>query len=67
MLLHLYEVGSTPADSKDYESTGMPNGHANSAAGHQRIRDAEEFELDGLMTDDDEDDHRKSEGAFPQS
>lgn len=74
MLLHLYEVGSKPADSKDYESVGMPNGHPHPAAEHQRVRDAEEFELEGLMTDDDDDagdrrDHRqtKSEGNFPQS
>ena len=73
MLLHLYEVGSQPADSKDYESMALPNGHPLPAAEHQRVRDAEEFELEGLMTDDDEENDRrdhqqmKFEGNFPQS
>ena len=70
MLLHLYEIGTKASDSKEYESVGMPNGHPHPAAEQQRVRDAEEFELEGLMTDD-EDDRReqpvKQEGTFPQS
>lgn len=70
MLLHLYEIGTRDNDSKEYESVSLPNGHPLPAAEQQRVRDAEEFELEGLMTDD-EDDHRerrvKQEGSYSQS
>ena len=70
MLLHLYEIGSKPSESKQYESVGMPNGHPLPAAEQQRVRDAEEFELEGLMTDD-EDERKeqpvKQEGNLPQN
>ena len=52
MLLHLYATHAWPADTK----VNGVNGHV--ANGHvvdtRRVRDAEEFELEGLMSDDDE-------------
>lgn len=59
MLLHLYAVHAWGQDSKsDPEAprvNSMSNGHAN---GHirtnSRLRDAEEFELEGLISEDDE-------------
>ncbi|KAF2086901.1 hypothetical protein K490DRAFT_43229 [Saccharata proteae CBS 121410] len=64
MLLHMYAVYVWPESSKlDPEAgrlngrpNGIPNGHANghirSRSDQQRLRDAEEFELEGLMSDD---------------
>ena len=53
MLLHLYATHAWPADAK----VNGVNGHA--VNGHvvdgRRVRDAEEFELEGLMSDDDDD------------
>jgi len=55
MLLHLYAVNSSPpVPPKDVERPeGMPrmNGHAR-ATDSRQIRDAEEFELEGLMSED---------------
>ncbi|KAJ9642965.1 hypothetical protein H2199_004487 [Coniosporium tulheliwenetii] len=66
MLLHLYATHAWPAPTKpDVESppqhrrsSSMPNGQPHRPNGHveRQIRDAEEFELEGLMTDDDEPD-----------
>ena len=61
MLLHLYAVhawGQTSkSDTEAPRTNGLTNGHAN---GHvradRRIREAEEFELEGLDSDDDDDD-----------
>jgi len=54
MLLHLYAVNSSPpVPPKDTESTPrLPrmNGHAPTDS--RQIRDAEEFELEGLMSED---------------
>ena len=60
MLIHLYAVSAWGQDSKaDAEAprmnglaTGHPNGYTNA---NRRIRDAEEFELDGLDSDDEDD------------
>jgi hypothetical protein len=64
MLLHLYAVHAWDQDTKtDAEApyaNGLANGHAN---GHingytradRRVRDAEEFELGGLDSDDEDD------------
>jgi hypothetical protein len=61
MLIHLYAVHAWGKDSKfDAETpranglpNGMPNGHART---DRRVRDAEEFELEGLMSEDDDPD-----------
>ncbi|KAF2868395.1 hypothetical protein BDV95DRAFT_630596 [Massariosphaeria phaeospora] len=63
MLLHLYAVHVWGETSKsDSEAprangyagaNGRPNGHA-VAPGERRVRDAEEFELDGLVSDDED-------------
>ena len=57
MLLHLYAVNSAPAvPPKDGEEEAPPpraprmSGHAHTDS--RQIRDAEEFELAGLMSDD---------------
>jgi len=57
ILLHLYAVYAWPVNSKKDPEAPRVNGHVN---GHVRtpsqrqIRDAEEFELEGLMSDGDE-------------
>lgn len=64
MLLHLYAVHawgeSRKADAETPRSNGTPsrrtNGNANGyTRTERRIRDAEEFELEGLDSDDDDD------------
>lgn len=63
MLIHLYAVHAWGQNSKTDAETprtnGMPNGHAR-ANGHartgSRIRDAEEFELAGLISGDEDED-----------
>jgi hypothetical protein len=56
MLLHLYAVNSSPpVPPKDIEEPRripMANGHSRNTDSRQ-IRDAEEFELEGLMSEDD--------------
>ena len=59
MLLHLYAVHAWGKNSKsDAEAprvnghvNGLPNGHART---DRRVRDAEEFELEGLMSDEED-------------
>lgn len=56
MLLHLYAVyawgANVKSDAEAPRANGMPNGHARP---DRRVRDAEEFELEGLISDDDDD------------
>ncbi len=51
MLLHLYATHAWPLDA---QSKNLPNGTANGHVGvvDRRVKDAEEFELEGLMSDD---------------
>jgi hypothetical protein len=54
MLLHFYAVWAWPSKAKVDAEQGRPNGTLN---GHPRapdrtVQDAEEFELTGLMSDD---------------
>jgi len=55
MLLHLYAVNASPPvppkDAARPERLPRANGHTRGTDSRQ-IRDAEEFELEGLMTDD---------------
>jgi len=56
MLLHLYGVHAWPQDKSDTEASrgnGAANGHIRA---DRRVRDAEEFELAGLMSEDEEPD-----------
>jgi hypothetical protein len=56
MLLHLYAVNvAPPTPPKDAEHAPVPrmNGHTRGSDSRQ-IRDAEEFELEGLMSDEEE-------------
>lgn len=60
MLIHLYAVYAWGEDSKaDAEAppmNGLANGHANGYTRvDRRVRDAEEFELEGLDSDDEDD------------
>ncbi|OCK81771.1 hypothetical protein K432DRAFT_350365 [Lepidopterella palustris CBS 459.81] len=56
MLLHLYAVSALGEHSKiDPEApraNGIPNGHPRAV--DRRVRDAEEFELEGLISEDDD-------------
>jgi len=56
MLLHLYAVHAWGEDSKSDAETprvnGTANGHARGSG--RRVRDAEEFELEGLISEDEE-------------
>lgn len=73
MLIHLYSSANAPPESsanggvklgahRDRPLPALPNGHARGHAGeHQQMRDAQEFELEALMSEDDE----SSEGAKP--
>lgn len=58
MLLHLYAVHAWGQNSKADAEAPRVNGHAN---GHvrtdSRARDAEEFELEGLMSDEEDADN----------
>ncbi|KAG9595196.1 hypothetical protein KCU77_g2639, partial [Aureobasidium melanogenum] len=63
MLLRLYTYyaeaptnGKTPDPESRLNGSALPNGHARIPdASDRQIRDAEEFELEGLMSEDDED------------
>ncbi|ORY16098.1 hypothetical protein BCR34DRAFT_476753 [Clohesyomyces aquaticus] len=56
MLLHLYAVHAwglnKKSDDEAPRANGLPNSHART---DRRVQDAEEFELEGLVSDDDED------------
>lgn len=59
MLLHLYFVHAwgqtTKTDAEAPRGNGTPNGMANGHARvDRRVRDAEEFELEGLMSDEED-------------
>lgn len=55
ILLHLYAAHTWPVNPKASRVNGangvLTNGHA---VDSRRVRDAEEFELEGLMSDDEE-------------
>jgi hypothetical protein len=57
MLIHLYAVSTWGETSKEDpeapRTNGLANGHTR-AVDHRRVRDAEEFELAGLMSDDED-------------
>ena len=63
MLIHIYAVNSQPAAIKlDPESGSnghITNGHSNGHVNGQIRGGAEEFELDGLTSDDDEADEEE--------
>ena len=57
MLVHLYAVHAWGQNSKSDDETPQTNGHANGyIRADRRARDAEEFELAGLDSDDDDED-----------
>ncbi|TKA28943.1 hypothetical protein B0A50_03354 [Salinomyces thailandicus] len=68
MLLHLYSHYASPAKPNTHrtpklagdEERGVPNGHAMT---ERQAHDAQEFELEGLITDDEEDGDGKKEGS----
>lgn len=66
MLVHLYAVHAWGQDSKADTEAPLTNGHARTDS---RIRDAEDFELDGLVSDDEEDNAPliNKEGRSPAS
>lgn len=60
MLIHVYDRTANAAPVKGINGAHGINGHAvnnrpiSSAADERRLRDVEEFELDGLMSDDED-------------
>ena len=60
MLLHLYSIYTWPVDKQaapKMNGAARENGHVRPGASMgdaQRLRDAEEFELEGLMSEDDD-------------
>lgn len=59
MLLYLYAVNAEPAyiklDPEDGRSNGnLTNGHLTNGHADARAREAEEFELEGLTSDDED-------------
>ena len=62
MLLHLYSAyaipnkGKHPVKLSDPERPlpPLPNGHVRSSAADRRAQDAQEFELEGLMSEDED-------------
>jgi hypothetical protein len=55
MLVHLYAVSAWGATSKSDAEAPRTNGHANGyVRTDNRVRDAEEFELAGLDSDDED-------------
>ncbi|KAF2142969.1 uncharacterized protein K452DRAFT_225841 [Aplosporella prunicola CBS 121167] len=60
MLLHVYATYAWPESTKPDPESGRPNGipnghargHAHTRSMEQRLRDAEEFELEGLISDE---------------
>lgn len=63
MLVHLYAVHAwgvtSKADPEAPRANGLPNGHARP---DRRVRDAEEFELEGLISDEEDDGKTDEEG-----
>ena len=51
MLIHLYDINANPRQA--------PKAVSDDHAENGRVRDAEEFELDGLMSDDEADEGRR--------
>lgn len=67
MLLHLYAVYAWGESSKGDAEAPLSNGHANgNVRAHRRVRDAEEFELEGLISDE-EDEDKHVEGKLRSS
>jgi hypothetical protein len=62
MLLHLYVVNAEPGSIKLDAEHGHQNGHLNNGhlgngharQNHEHVRDAEEFELEGLTSEDED-------------
>jgi hypothetical protein len=52
MLLYLYAVNSEPSGIKLDPEHGNENGHARQT--HELVRDTEEFELEGLTSEDED-------------
>lgn len=58
MLLHLYATHAWPVDSsaksKNLANGNLTNGHIRGQSVERSVRDAEEFELEGLMSEDED-------------
>ena len=69
MLIHLYSSHMDPnkanppakVNGRERPLSALPNGHANGhIASERQLRDAQEFELEALMSDEEEPDTRKT-------
>lgn len=70
MLIHLYAVHAWSEDDKNDLETPRANGHANGhlngyARVDHRVRDAEEFELEGLESDEESDEVLRNKERRP--
>ena len=69
MLLHLYASYAWPLDAAKPTANGrVANGHVPGQSVDRRIGDAEEFELEGLMSDEEEGTparRKKENGSVP--
>jgi hypothetical protein len=62
MLIHLYSASTNPDKGKQPIKNGnrdrplppLPNGHARGSAADRQLRDVQEFELEALMSDDED-------------
>jgi len=69
MLIHLYSAYATPDKGKntvkpdDRARQNIPNGHARGhSAAERQARDVQEFELEALMSEDEDDSDRPHSG-----
>jgi len=61
ILLHIYAVHAWPTERKQKDDEAQrPNGHVRTES---RVREAEEFELAGLMSDDEDEETKPLTGA----
>jgi hypothetical protein len=67
MLVHLYAVHvwgmTSKTDAEAPRANGLPNGHAR--PNRQLARDAEEFELEGLISEDEDDEDAQRKPRKP--
>lgn len=72
MLLHLYSAYAPPEKGKsavkpdDRNRSALPNGHTRGGAVERQARDVQEFELEALMSEDEDDSEQmaKSNGRL---
>ncbi len=64
MLIHVYDRAANANGSSKKINNEQMNGHARNES--RQIRDAEEFELDGLMSEDEDEEHAARKGLLKE-